>query len=145
MALLNSTDWKCADAIAGIGYCNPFLPERVELERQALGARFVEGPSVRQRGPEPSMAEMFPNTLPMAEHGGELLAAMPEKLIAGASASEAELVTYEDLGLVTLYIHYMSSRGGLVFAELRDHRATEKIQFWQDFRSEFYHYFELPV
>ncbi len=66
MALLNSTDWKCAEAIAGIGYCNPFLPERVELERQALGARFVEGPSVRQRGLEPSMAEMFPNTLPMA-------------------------------------------------------------------------------
>ena len=37
MPLLPPDEWRVAEAIAGIGYCNPFLPERVELEKQALG------------------------------------------------------------------------------------------------------------
>jgi hypothetical protein len=59
MALLNTADWNCAEAIAGIGYCNPFLPERLDLERRALGSKFIEGPPVRQRRPELSMADTF--------------------------------------------------------------------------------------
>ena len=41
MALLTAKDRRTAKGIAGLGYCNPFLPERVEMERTALGADFV--------------------------------------------------------------------------------------------------------
>ena len=47
MGLLTATDWRVAKAIAGIGHVNPFLTERVDLERQALGTRFKEeGPLI---------------------------------------------------------------------------------------------------
>jgi hypothetical protein len=41
-------------AVVQLAYCNHFLPERVELERAALGSEFVGGeavwsPSVRIR------------------------------------------------------------------------------------------------
>ena len=50
MALLPSAEWRAAEAIAGIGYVNPFLPGRVELERRALGPRYIEvGPLIRSR------------------------------------------------------------------------------------------------
>src|SRR5262245_66680956 len=34
------------DAVSRLAYCNPFLPERVECERAALGDEFVEGEAV---------------------------------------------------------------------------------------------------
>src|SRR5271165_2291417 len=33
-------------AVSKLAYCNPFLPERTELERAALGRDFVEGEPV---------------------------------------------------------------------------------------------------
>ena len=33
MSLLAPSEWAVAEAIAGIGYANPFLPERIELEK----------------------------------------------------------------------------------------------------------------
>ncbi len=38
-----SKERRYLQAIANLGYCNPFLPERVELERAALGSEFVAG------------------------------------------------------------------------------------------------------
>ena len=43
MALLPSAEWRAAEALAGIGYVNPFLPERVELERR-------RGPALHRGG-----------------------------------------------------------------------------------------------
>jgi hypothetical protein len=42
MSLLTPSEWAIAEAIASIGYTNPFLPERIELEKKALGTEFVE-------------------------------------------------------------------------------------------------------
>ena len=36
MAILSKQEECVATAITQIGYCNPFLPARLELERQAL-------------------------------------------------------------------------------------------------------------
>jgi hypothetical protein len=50
MALLTASEWHIAEAIAGITTCNPFLPERLELERKALGDDYVDvGPVLRIR------------------------------------------------------------------------------------------------
>ena len=46
MALLSTTDRIFFDAISQLAYCNPFLPERANFERAALGADFVEGEPV---------------------------------------------------------------------------------------------------
>ena len=46
MSLFSSTDRRFAQAIADLGHCNPFLPERIEWERVALGEQFDENDSV---------------------------------------------------------------------------------------------------
>ena len=61
MALFATSDYCAAEAIAGIGYCNPFLPERVELERRALGSRYVPVGPVIQARPGTRVEDLFPN------------------------------------------------------------------------------------
>ena len=51
MALLTASEWRVAEAIADIGYANPFLPERIELEKKALGKAFVPLPTVSAVSP----------------------------------------------------------------------------------------------
>jgi hypothetical protein len=46
LALLAARDWRVAGAIAEIGYANPFLPERIELEKKALGKAFTDWTAV---------------------------------------------------------------------------------------------------
>src|SRR5262249_27456222 len=43
MACFSKSERQFLSAVASLGYCNPFLPERVELERAALGKQFVPG------------------------------------------------------------------------------------------------------
>ncbi len=54
MALLPMDEWRAAEALAAIPFVNPFLEERVELERTAIGrqiSRGRAGPDVRT-GPD---------------------------------------------------------------------------------------------
>src|SRR6266404_139805 len=43
MACFSKPDRQFLSAVASLGYCNPFLPERMEFERAALGREFVPG------------------------------------------------------------------------------------------------------
>ena len=42
MSLLADRERSFTEAVSRLAYCNPFLPERNEYEKQALGAEFVE-------------------------------------------------------------------------------------------------------
>ena len=80
MALLPPTEWRVAEAIAGIGYCNPFLPERVDLERRALGARYIEqGPIIRAQ-PGERMESLFSNVPAMRERAQLLVNGIGDRL-----------------------------------------------------------------
>src|SRR6202790_5854300 len=46
MSFLSRTERSFVRAVSQLAYCNPFLPERIECERAALGADFVEGEPV---------------------------------------------------------------------------------------------------
>jgi hypothetical protein len=46
MAFLSPEDRAFLRAVSQLAYCNHFLPERLEYERQALGSAFVEGEPV---------------------------------------------------------------------------------------------------
>jgi DNA-binding NtrC family response regulator len=46
MALFSTAERRLCLAIARMGYANPFLPERINAERQILGKGFIEGQTV---------------------------------------------------------------------------------------------------
>src|SRR5262249_3695460 len=121
MALLTAREWRAAEAIAGIGYCNPFLPERVEPERRALGDTFVAvGPVVWAR-PGVPIEELFPNLPALGERAAGLVEESRSRLEQGRPASPTELLLYEDLALYRLYSKYMRAFDELVLrSQLRE-------------------------
>ena len=42
MAILNADDHRFLESVAKVSYANPFLAERIDYERQALGSEFDE-------------------------------------------------------------------------------------------------------
>ena len=83
MAILSSRDLKVAEAIGQIGYCNPFLPERLELERTALGADFCCTDPVINLPPNADLQTIFPNVIALRERGKTLSEAMHSKQMRG--------------------------------------------------------------
>ena len=104
MVFISGTQRPLLKAASQLAYCNPFLPERVQLERAALGAEFVEGEPVwsyRAERPEPR-ANVW-RLLAMLEPVAEALRA---RLCEGVEAREQDLVLYEDAVLQLLYTRY---------------------------------------
>lgn len=105
MDVLNSRERRFLESVANLGYCNPFLPERVELERAALGTDFVDGGpiwSVSVSDPDSSR----PNVLRLHQRLPKQIDAAREKLSAGADVSLHELAVYEESIHCLLYQRY---------------------------------------
>jgi DNA-binding NtrC family response regulator len=137
MALLPSDEWSVAEAIAGIGYANPFLAERVELERRALGPRYIEvGPIIRSR-PGEGLERNFENVPALIERAGLLATEIGHRLGAGRPATPAELLVYEDLALYLLYGRYLAEFDDLVSKSLHEEGGQEQVRFWTAFSDDF--------
>src|SRR5215472_2207972 len=89
-------------AVSALAACNPFLPERTQCERAALGDEFVEGEpvwSLPVDDPEKPRA----NVWRIVERLEPLVAQLRERLRAGAGPSSRDLVLYEDGVLHWMY------------------------------------------
>ena len=79
MAFVNSDERAFLQAVANLGYCNPFLPERITYEREALGADFIEGEAVWSlRVDDPSLVRA--NNAAIAERIVSLVEKLRERL-----------------------------------------------------------------
>jgi hypothetical protein len=90
-------------AVSQLAYCNPFLPERVECERAALGSEFVEGEpvwSLPVDQPERPRANVWRIVERLEPLAGQLRSRL------SADVGEADLRLYEDAVLHLLYQRY---------------------------------------
>ncbi|HKA00554.1 MAG TPA: sigma 54-interacting transcriptional regulator [Candidatus Solibacter sp.] len=98
---LTATQRSFLESIQRLAYCNPFLPDRVECEREVLGGEFVEGEPVwsfRAEDPEPRA-----NVFHIAARLEPLVEDLRTRLRSGARAKEHDLGLYEDAVLHLLY------------------------------------------
>jgi transcriptional regulator with AAA-type ATPase domain len=107
MPLLNSAQRRTLEAVSRLAYANPFLPERVEWERAALGPEFVEGEPVwsyraEQPGPRENVWRVYRKVEPLLDEART-------RLLQGAGPSERDLALYEDAVLHFLYTRYYPS------------------------------------
>ncbi len=144
MTLLTAGDWRVAETIAGIGYANPFLPERIELEQRALGKDFVHFQPVLQFRPGCSVSDMFPNVPALRKLTEKLVLKMRAKLVAQEPATKTELEVYENLVLYQLYTHYMSSLLELPVSSFRTRPEDDILECYLSFEKEFQHFLVLP-
>ena len=143
MAFLNRTERRQAEAIAQIGYCNPFLPERLKWERQVLGERYQEDSAVMNL--PSSMVEeerVFGNFLLIVKRAQELADAMRVRVLAGQCTREDDQKLYRETILFTLYGKYFSltnlSPAQRIADESRHYAAC-----WEPFLKDYRWYFQI--
>jgi transcriptional regulator with AAA-type ATPase domain len=104
MTLVHESERDVVRAVAALVECNPFLPERVALERRALGRAFVPAAVVWHA--DVDMAALNPNAGPLRQLVEGLGTQLRQRLAAGASATPAEMADYFGVVLYLLLIRY---------------------------------------
>ena len=101
MPLFHEADRRLVEIVSRLAYCNPFLQERIALERQALGADFDE--SRADWNIHSDDAENHPNLLRLKERTESALRGARDKLAQGTKPSSRDAELYEDLLLFAVY------------------------------------------
>jgi transcriptional regulator with AAA-type ATPase domain len=133
---------RFAATVSQLSFCNPFLPQRIALERDALGASFVETDPVWHFRVETESER--PNVALLASRSQECVEAFRESLLHGLSAGEQELTLYEDLVLYLLYYRYHTRLLEIILRMSEHPQENPKVGFWGEFLSEFRHFLEVP-
>src|SRR5262245_19419719 len=137
MEFLVGPDLALAMAISQLAYCNPFLPERIECEREALGPEFVpRGTLWHALGhPEPP-----PNLFALRRRAEELSDRLAARLAAGARPKPEELQLYEDVVVYRLFASYDDDLYGLI----EERAATAPMGFYRKFRQDVERLLQIP-
>jgi len=104
MALLTDRERDFATAVSHLAYVNPFLSERIEWERRALGGEHVPFDTVWHAGT--GKVGENPNELRIAERAETLAEAVRERLAKKDRATEAEVELVQDLVAYVLFYRY---------------------------------------
>ena len=104
MSLFPARDRATVDAIRQLAFSNPFLPERIELERQVLGPAFV--PIAPVWSPDPADLEVPANVGRIRGLAEEMAEAARRRVRGGHRPTPEEWVAYDELVLHVLYFRY---------------------------------------
>ena len=119
-------DRPFAEAVAALAGCNPFLPDRVELERLALGSDFQPHGDTWHPGWEPTPS---PNVANIQARLMQRLPTWMERLLRGDAATEKDRTLYRELVYHALYNDYADDL--LRLAESSD--PTTRVSRWHAF------------
>jgi DNA-binding NtrC family response regulator len=141
MAFLSTSQRSLLESISRLGYANPFLPERVELERAVLGAEFQEGEPVwsyraNQQGTRTNVVRVQQVLEPLVE---DLRARLPER----APAAEADLVLYEDAVMLLQFTRYYSHFFEAGFGPRCDSPNPARWRFYNQFLADWRRFFHI--
>jgi transcriptional regulator with AAA-type ATPase domain len=142
MASLSAPNRRFLTAVSNLVYANPFLPEMMTYERDALGSDVTEEPAIWSMSvSDPDRVRV--NTWRIIERLTQILKTLRASLASGASPTEADLLLYED-GL--LYYFYYKHYQSLIAATFRQKgRAKDRWAFYRGFCDEWNHYFHIPA
>ena len=101
MQLFDAGERRLAQTISDLSYCNPFLPDRIDLERKALGPHFEQDQRVWSfQSDDQAERANIRHLIRLTE---ELVRTLRDRLMERASANELDLRLYEGCVLYVLY------------------------------------------
>jgi Sigma-54 interaction domain len=140
MAFLSATERALLESISRLEYANPFLPERVELERAVLGPAFQEGEPVwsyraDQKGTRTNVVRV--------QQMLEPLAADLRPRLSESAAEATELVLYEDAIMLLLFTRYYSHFFTAGFGPGADSPNPARWRFYNQFLADWRRFFQI--
>ena len=138
MSLLTTEERPVADAMSRLVFVNPFLPERIEYERQALGEDFIGGGEVVWSA-DGDFETDRPNLDALTRRAESLAAAMRTRLAGGAS--DADLRLYEDVACYVLYYRVQIELRQMVSGPIKPARLAA---LYERFVADYSHFFRPP-
>ena len=142
VTFLTPADGVFLERISAIAQCNPFLPERMEAERELLGSEYVDEEPFRSVSYEDPyrLGINFPRTTDLLE---TTLGSLRERLAAGAEASERALTLYEDAVLSLLYRRHVDDLQDVIEA-IEGGSRSELRSLYRRFRGQWEHFLDIP-
>jgi DNA-binding NtrC family response regulator len=144
MPIFEPSERAFAEAMSALAYCNPFLPERLEWERKALGPRFVEAPRSFGRQLIWELDHVNPNVAALSKKIATLVGKLRQRLAQGVDAAEPDLVLYQDLALSRLYRRHLPEINRLINGAQSTSTASQTITVWDSFLEGFNDLLKLP-
>lgn len=143
MSFFTDSERCFLDAVSSLLYCNPFLPERIECERIALGSAYVEG--APPWNVDPDHTELHQNVVSLMDMAETLAASVRTRLKGASPMGKADGRLYEDLVLFLLY-HRFRPRFTEVIRDMErnDRDRQLRISFYKDFVEEAKWLLDLP-
>ncbi|HVY30654.1 MAG TPA: sigma 54-interacting transcriptional regulator [Polyangiaceae bacterium] len=137
--LFRPEERRFAQAVSRIAYDNPFAPERIESERDALGESFSESAEVWSPDGAHLTPQQFhrerPNVIKLRDLSWHLAQALRARLDQQRSdLTDGELLLYEDLCLYALFARYELNLYELCIDEST---TTRKVGFYAAFKRDF--------
>jgi transcriptional regulator with AAA-type ATPase domain len=138
MAEVAKTIKRKLELFAALATCNPFLPQRIELEKKVLGDRFEEDGLAWSRRLEFTDRERF-NVTSLTDAAIALIEEVKQQVDSGKSLSSDSLTHYWYVVIYALLYRHIVYQDP---ASLREPQSTAKI--WKDFRNDYRSLVNLP-
>ncbi|MCX5662617.1 MAG: sigma 54-interacting transcriptional regulator [Planctomycetota bacterium] len=142
MPLLKPAERPLLEGVSRLVYVNPFLPERVAIERQILGPAFSEAGSDWNVRPDADSG--YPNLQRITALGQQAADDLRRRIAAGAKPVRDEPALYEGLVLFLLYHRYLERLRETAAAFLRQPDARLRVAYYASFARDAGHYLALP-
>jgi hypothetical protein len=141
MSLFSARDREFALAVSNLSYCNPFLTERIDCERAALGPDFHEtdahwNTSVEMEGTPPNVTQIL-------QRVERLVDTAREGLADGSKVAQQELTLYQDMVLFLLFHRYISQFDQTLPPVVQDMKR-QRMGFYREFAKDYERYLAMP-
>ncbi len=133
MALLRDRERTFVETVAEMAFCNPFLPERMELEQKALGKRYTNVGNVWSNRIDNSVGDE--NVEKLNAEVATMAERLRSRLAEGEALSGPERTIYIDFIIYHLFSSYYERFQSLVNQTLNT-SGNPKVKFWDDFRAD---------
>jgi transcriptional regulator with AAA-type ATPase domain len=139
MAFMTEQERSFAQAVSRLAHSNPFLPQWVDIGKQALGPTFAPTRPVWHAQPVP--LEPNPNVAQLNELVDALAQTLRDRLAAGADPGEDRLL-YQDLATYVLYARVRPRLDRLITDGAS---AAGRLAFFPRFAEEVRHLLDFPA
>jgi len=141
LQFMNTAQRTWLQAVSPLSYANPFLPERIELERKVLGSEFLEDETVwsyRLNNPNSrvNIARIMARLDPLLEQ-------LRGRLRDGLGAAGHDLQLYEDAVLHLLYQRSYPKLYETGFGAETAAATPGRWKFYSQFLADWRHFFEI--